>query len=966
MSDIKLDGDAAVVGGIHTDSHNVENNYNTTNTTTTHNTVNNQTVYQAQKTNAELQQDNETQFMQAIMERCSDGQLTTQEVAELNLMAQQYRIPAMRVNQLIEQVRRSMVTMQGGKGVEFLAGQAIQEIYSAVTACQVDVLHRKLNTLQQIASTTPDPQVQFYFHLLQASLTPETAAIAFLNSHADNYWQLYWVHVAYIKLGQIDNASAMLTRLGGFSSPEGDIALLMALDNLADYRKNPQQDYFIIQAQQYLEQANQLGLSEPLSPLWYAAKEAMLEEQHPEEWYRFYVEYTLKELCPAQAPVMPQMPPEMPKMPKMQMPPMPKFNAQSVNLAQMQGFNPLQAAQQMGLGSAGTIKQMTTPFGQPAQPNVPPMPGAAPSMPNTVPPMPGSVPSASPSAPPVPMPGASASHPQPAKSAPAYEQMVSEVRQAEDSIHEEDPLEDHYGILLTNSMKLAGKYGCTQQEVYDVFNDFIQTAYDQQMFWSFLDAAQSQLASDEAPSWMDYNNLISEFIEEQGLPTGPDLHLFIIGGDDVVPIPLVEDPYEHGSEPIPSDMCYAYPDTFIIDLIDGGICDLNIDGVRNNVARLPLENGRMQTDIQSDLAAYFNISGLYSGGIPVGSVVMSSNSEWIPASVTMSEHLPLVFSGEDPELVRNGMYISPKLMTNDEEALNVYRKSLSQSDMLMFNLHGADAHDMPGFYSKGEAFHPSLLSDSTARVFNTVACYGARYRDYERSQSMVLSALYGGGVLLYTGSLVPVPMFYNSETNEARELLLNPGTGSEVFMRLYALYQFKGLTAGRALLQAKFDYFNMCRHVESDAFSFSTILMFSLYGNPMLHVRRRAHVLASALANDAMPPAPVKGDTTPIRKARVQRVMSKSGPGVGQQSLVEQVRGAVDANLNAIRSMVEQHLYNALGLPPRLLDSIDVIDRQDGETYYSFNYHDPEAVYSADTFAEVDKTGALKRIYTTK
>lgn len=87
---------------------------------------------------------------------------------------------------------------------------------------------------------------------------------------------------------------------------------------------------------------------------------------------------------------------------------------------------------------------------------------------------------------------------------------------------------------------------------------------------------------------------------------------------------------------------------------------------------------------------------------------------------------------------------------------------------------------------------------------------------------MLLSALYGGGVLLYTGSLIPVPMFSNEETDEARQLLLNPGTGSEVLMRLYPLYQFKGMTGGKAMLQAKCDYFNMCRHVEDDCFSMST------------------------------------------------------------------------------------------------------------------------------------------------
>ena len=58
MSDIKLDGDAAVVGGIHSDSHNTQNNYNTSTTTHTTNnsTVNNQTVYEAQKTQTEIYQ----------------------------------------------------------------------------------------------------------------------------------------------------------------------------------------------------------------------------------------------------------------------------------------------------------------------------------------------------------------------------------------------------------------------------------------------------------------------------------------------------------------------------------------------------------------------------------------------------------------------------------------------------------------------------------------------------------------------------------------------------------------------------------------------------------------------------------------------------------------------------------------------------------------------------------------------
>ena len=74
MSDIKLDGDAAVVGGIHSDSHNTQNNYNTSTTTNTTNnsTVNNQTVYEAQKTQTEIYQQNETLFLQSVQERLVD------------------------------------------------------------------------------------------------------------------------------------------------------------------------------------------------------------------------------------------------------------------------------------------------------------------------------------------------------------------------------------------------------------------------------------------------------------------------------------------------------------------------------------------------------------------------------------------------------------------------------------------------------------------------------------------------------------------------------------------------------------------------------------------------------------------------------------------------------------------------------------------------------------------------------
>ena len=904
MSDIKLDGDAAVVGGIHTDSHNTQNNYNTTTNTTNNSTVNNKTVYEAQKTQTEIYQQNERLFLEAVQERLVDGKLDNLRLAELNQLSIQWQIAPMRASQIIDQVRRNISVMQGSKGNEFLAEQTLNEVFNAIQTNHTDILQRKFNGLEQLARVmTADNNIQFYYHLQLASMYPDKCALAFFGSRTDNYWQLFWAHVAFIKTGNVDNATVLLPRMGGFGCPQGDIALLMALDNLADYHKNGKQDYYRQQTLQYLDQAVQNGMSEPLSALWYAVKEMLEDNPQPEEWYQFYCDTTLAELKPKEKSKM-AVPPQMPTPP-----PMPKFNAQNVKLNQMRGFNALQAANNMGLGVA-------TP---------PPMPGAS------------AVPS---------MPGQSKSAPQPAA----------------------DALEARYGIILTNANALARKYGCSTQDVYDVFNDFIQNAYDQRMYWTFLDIAQYGMDSaNEPPSWIECNEAVSRCIAENKLTAGADLHLFIIGGDDVIPIPRVEDPWPYGSERIPTDTCYAFEGTYIVDLLDNRDSDFTVGCARNNVARLPLEDGKLSTDIRSDLGAYFNISGMYGDGIPVGNVLMISNRDWIPASCTMTQHLPLLYNNDDPELIRNGMYISPKLLTQDAESLGIYCKSLDNADMLMFNLHGADAKGMCGFYSEAEAFNPSLLSHGKARVFNTVACFGARYAGYDRNDSMLLSALYGGGVLLYTGSLVSVPMFSNGETDEVRELILNPGTGSEVLMRLYPLYQFKGMTGGKALLQAKCDYFNMCRNIEDDCFSMSTALMFCLYGNPMLNVRRSDHVIESALRNDAMPPAAVKADGMPLRKTMRQRLMQKD---VNSQSLIDQIRGYVDDNLNAIRTMVEQHLYRQLGLNPQTLDSIDQFSRPtiDGnyEMGYSFNYHDPNRQFAADTFVEVDAQGKTKRIYTTK
>ena len=529
---------------------------------------------------------------------------------------------------------------------------------------------------------------------------------------------------------------------------------------------------------------------------------------------------------------------------------------------------------------------------------------------------------------------------------------------------EEDLSIDLEGILLTDCSILSQKYQCSQNVINKGVKTIMEEALTHGMKWYLLDMGT---VSTGGLSWEEINDSVSEFIETKDLSPGPDLNLLILGGDDVIPIPGIEDPFPYGEGVIPSDMCYAFYGTYLQDCIDNGICDINIDNTRNVVSRIPLEEGYVETSFEEDFVAYFRRCNENSRGIPVSGAVMTSFSDWIPASLTMTQHLPLIWRDEDPELVCNRMYISPKLLTSDEESINIYKNSLGKADLLIFNLHGCDDPEYSGFYSIDEAFSPDLLPFTQARVFNTVACFGARYTGYERYESMLMRSLFASQVLLYTGSMVSVPMYSDIRGNdEARELLLNPGTGSEVFMRLYTLYQYKGLPAGRALLKAKCDYFNMCRHVESDSFSLSTILMFSLYGNPMLHFQEREDVIRAALSNGAIPAETVKSKSRTFHRKFAKTLYLKGGN--LDNSLLDRVQRAVDANLSSIQRSIQSSLYDRLGLSSSMLEEISSFEERSvaGAFGYTFRYRKPDTRFAADSWIEVDKGGEIKRIYTTK
>ena len=233
-----------------------------------------------------------------------------------------------------------------------------------------------------------------------------------------------------------------------------------------------------------------------------------------------------------------------------------------------------------------------------------------------------------------------------------FESLEEEPVQEDDDSLGNNPAEESVGIIFTDLNKLAEKYDCSSEEAGDVINSFREQSREYGMEWYLLDAAEYVEDTDN-PFWLDYNEALSDFMQEYDLPHGANIPVFIIGGHDVVPIPMVEDVFGSSDDGrIPCDMCYCFEGNFFSDLWDQGDHSITEDYVRNNVARLPLEDGEMETSLADDLGDYFErCSPYYDEGLGVDAVMMEANASWLPASKTMSEHLPLVSHADDPDMV---------------------------------------------------------------------------------------------------------------------------------------------------------------------------------------------------------------------------------------------------------------------------------------------------------------------------
>lgn len=503
-------------------------------------------------------------------------------------------------------------------------------------------------------------------------------------------------------------------------------------------------------------------------------------------------------------------------------------------------------------------------------------------------------------------------------------------------------------IVLTNSLRLAAKYRASQQDVLAILEKNL--VCQQIVEFLLLDVSDYQDEFGEKPTWQEHKAIMADFMAGMGLQPSPSLSLFIVGGDDVIPMPRIANPINE-TEQLESDILYCFAGEELTRLdVKESLC---------NVGRLPLESGSLPSTLNDDLQSYFNLSNMMlMTGIEVNKVVMTSTESWLPASNDMVKGLPV----EEPPHIANAtngnLFVSPRLSVDDSYVLRYYQREIGQADMLMFNLHGADAHGYSSFYGEGlsghntpEAFSCDMLRYSGARILNTVACFGGRYIGYNRNDSMLMSAMYGGGVVLYAGSCTSA-LGRTGQIHNVAEDALMPSGYSESFMKLYSLYLFRGITAGEAFLSAKCDYFNLCHSLDGDDCALATVLMFNLYGMPVLHVNSNKSVIQEARGIKEV------HDIDTHQKTMGRVLYDKNQPST---SVLSEVRMRVNDNLLKIRKTIESKLYSYWGLNPLDLDNIVELTRGSQKSL-RFEYRSETGLIKKRSWAFTDELGNVKDV----
>lgn len=524
-------------------------------------------------------------------------------------------------------------------------------------------------------------------------------------------------------------------------------------------------------------------------------------------------------------------------------------------------------------------------------------------------------------------------------------------------------------IILTNITLLSKVLNSAPEQTKQFIEQFIDIKKRSGVLYKLVDAGNytyhkssffsstKRVSLNAESSLWEYMDILMDIHKHEKTESQ---YLFIIGGNDVIPMPTVKHyiANDNHDDSIDTDILYAYPyGSQMLPLLENQ--QIFKEQQLFFVGRLPFGSDSTLNDLTNYLQRDINCSE----GIPLTQAYGQCDPNWKNVSTKVADRLRPLMRNLDGRLA-DQYYYNRIILSPMVDAGNVTQVLDTDASLYYYNLHGGSALQVRGYAGapRGENYTRMVLQPEHMRTANQPnvvvceACYGARFINLDKHHSMLLSSIHNNTMSFLGSSRVAWGCVDQPNWTPQNAHISN----ADIIANSFIAALLEGYTTGQAMFLARSAVLKNSK--AGNLLAALTVVEFNLYGDPIMFMNRTNN---KAISHKQI-------DTSPYIKETASISCTTQEINIGKQeadsSILGAVRSAVNANIAQIHDTIANHLYKNFGLTPRPADSILKIKYSDGSEEYNFRYKSQESNSTTPLYYLVTTTpsGQISEINTSK
>jgi hypothetical protein len=431
-----------------------------------------------------------------------------------------------------------------------------------------------------------------------------------------------------------------------------------------------------------------------------------------------------------------------------------------------------------------------------------------------------------------------------------------------------------WGIAITNFNqleKLIGTEGVQQlKAALETYFDFWQK---RGFGYLLLDVSNNRIKNLKNDNWKHHVNLLRKAVKQvKAKLKNEAIANYIIGGDNIIPMPVFTNPVPDNDDvDVDSDLPYS---------------SLSVkDPLVKEEARTPLLSvGRIPTGNNTSAIEIINVLNntmLAAENFPTHSKFGMCALPWENVSSDINNRIGI-----------GSISVSPEVTAD-----NLHHHYHANYNIHYFNLHGSN-ESSAWFGQIKKEFPPAFFPDAIAHnqqlnVIGVEACYGARFIELNREDSVLLSAM-ATKTISFVGS-----------SRIAYGPPASPMDLADIVIHDYLNYLQQGIPAGIAHAKARVRGFTNSKN-SSPATALLTLLEFNLYGDPMFFISNGG---AKSYESKSLETADMSFNADALGELAENELQISKSHTDSSGSLYQQMRELVDAKQRDIIKTLNTNVW---------------------------------------------------------